>query len=205
MEIVQDTSVFVAALRSQDGASAEVHDGLRPGAHFATIAENVQSILQIKRRMRWVRPAILLGMIVGEANRHAVAPLIETAAQWFDLPAPVETPPYGHIYRDDGRGLGMFLAERFDWTGDYTDRPAAAIQPGPCPGFRDLVVYSNGHAAFCCLDVEGEHLLGDLAHAAFDEVFLGQHRLNAARAIVERDLDGIPSRCRRCWLLYKVR
>ncbi len=190
---------------SLDGATADVHEQLRPGTQFATIVDNVQTAIRLKRKRHWVRPAIMLGMIVGDSNRSAVEPLIRLAADWFGTPILESAPRLGIVYRDDMLGLGMFISERFDWITDYSDRSISAIQPGPCPGHRDLVVYSNGKAAFCCLDVDGDHVLGDLKTETFDAVFLGPHRSESVRAIAERDLPSIPPRCQRCWLLYHSR
>lgn len=64
-----------------------------------------------------------------------------------------------------------------------------------------LVVAWNGDVVTCCRDLDGEYILGNILQSSIEEVWNGQKYLHLREAILNQDLETIPS-CRSCDLLY---
>jgi MoaA/NifB/PqqE/SkfB family radical SAM enzyme len=63
--------------------------------------------------------------------------------------------------------------------------------------FRNMVIYSDGRAGFCCLDYEGIYRLGDFNRSTLDEIWHGQPYRELRKAMAQWDPERLP-KCQHC-------
>ena len=189
---------------SLDAPAQMKHESIRPGTNFNLIIEYLSLIIKEKKERKLLRPGIIIGMIVGDDNYHLMGEMCVFVSNLFGIEiAPINKP--GIVFLNDKEGLGMFISKRFDWTGDYSNQDVRKIIPGPCPGYKDLIIFSDGRMPFCCLDSEGNNIIGDLSKDNLDNIVKSSTRRKMISAIEENRLWDIPKNCRKCSLLYEDR
>jgi MoaA/NifB/PqqE/SkfB family radical SAM enzyme len=63
--------------------------------------------------------------------------------------------------------------------------------------FRNMVIYSDGRAGFCCLDYEGVYSLGDFNHGTLDEIWHGEPYRELREAMLRWNPAQLP-KCQHC-------
>jgi MoaA/NifB/PqqE/SkfB family radical SAM enzyme len=72
----------------------------------------------------------------------------------------------------DSRHVRCFIVGLFNYKGDV--HSSLPVPKYPCEHIARLDIMSNGKAALCCMDQEGEYPLGDLRQQSVLEVYRGQ-------------------------------
>jgi radical SAM protein with 4Fe4S-binding SPASM domain len=67
---------------SLDGARAETYEGIRDGATFARVADNVRGLVTTMHRLGAARPTLSLVMVAMRRNVREVPDLVRLAAAW---------------------------------------------------------------------------------------------------------------------------
>jgi MoaA/NifB/PqqE/SkfB family radical SAM enzyme len=141
---------------SFDGCSAEVYEQLRPPAKFEQVESNICHYLDLRRQG-------------GDAGPYTAVEIIRMR----------ETEDLLHDFMDRWNVDGIDevrVVEYMTWHGLMDDRrveatpDAAAYNPCAAP-FRHGCILSDGTVVPCCLDVDGEMPLGNVADGKFRDIW----------------------------------
>lgn len=189
---------------SLDSPIAKQHEKIRPGVSFERIIKNIKQIINYKNSTKKHHASIMIGMIVGNENKPFINEMCQLVANLFECVTP-EFKQYGILIEDHYRGLGFFITKRFDWVGNYRDKPESLITKGSCPGYSDIIVYPDGRVPFCCLDSHGENIIGNVKSTNIIDIINSKKRKDMITSLVKRDIKNIPKTCKNCSLLYENR
>jgi radical SAM protein with 4Fe4S-binding SPASM domain len=157
---------------SVDGASKEEFERIRFPLKFDVVMENVQRLVELRDRA-----GSHLKIFVACCNTS------DKRGTMRMLPGAIDGLVFGKIH---------------NWTGPDAGSPRRGVRK-PCARlWRTLTVLANGDVALCCLDYDGQHLLGHIdAGTSLRDVWQGA----AYRAIRQRHKDarqGEIDLCREC-------
>ena len=151
---------------SFDGATKNTYEQMRQGGNFEKLLENINFILQEKKRQKKVKPEILLQFLVSKINQHekekfkklAQKLKINFCFKTFAVPT--------WIYSEEFcRKLEKkYLPEN---EGRY-DKKRKLIQSSKCTNDQRSVILSDGTICICCYDLNGQYKMGN----AFSDDFL---------------------------------
>jgi radical SAM protein with 4Fe4S-binding SPASM domain len=67
---------------SLDGATAATYEAIREGASFARVTENIEGLVETRRRLELGRPGLRLVFVAMRRNVHELPALVRLAAGW---------------------------------------------------------------------------------------------------------------------------
>ncbi|MCL5279740.1 MAG: SPASM domain-containing protein [Planctomycetes bacterium] len=166
---------------SFDGCSREVYERLRPPAAFEEVRSNIRQYLDL-RRLHGHGPHTTIEIIRMRDTDLLIQPFVE---EWMASGV------------DDVR-----IAPYLTWHGLVEDRhveqrlPMPLYKPCAAP-FQHGCILSDGTAVPCCLDINGELPLGNVARQRFQEIWSGDtyRRLRLQMLTGTFPLDSICERC----------
>jgi MoaA/NifB/PqqE/SkfB family radical SAM enzyme len=142
---------------SFDGCSPQVYEQLRPPAKFEQVEFNIRRYLDLRQQ--------------GGGGPYTTIEVIRMR----------ETEELLHDFIDRWEASGVDevrVAEYMTWHGRVEDRRVgsggggSAYQPCAAP-FRHGCILSDGTVVPCCLDVDGEMVLGNVADKKFRDIWAG--------------------------------
>lgn len=216
---------------SIDGATAEVHEGIRAGADLERVVEHVRAAARIADE-HGGRPRMSLVTVAMRRNVHQLPDLVRLAA---DVGVPrLWVQNLSHSFSDAGgspdfAAISRFTAGEALWAGDGPAEPALAAaraaadelgvelrlpraeeaprpRPAGTPGcdwpWRSAYVTHRGRVQPCCMVMgEDRATLGDLAEASFADIWEGEAYAAFRDAL---RTDEPPAVCRGCSLYRGV-
>ena len=161
-----------------DAATKETYDKIRVGGDFATVEENINLLLDAKKRGRLPDLELILQFILQDENQHEEELFKQ---KWL------------------GRGVTLKIRHRLGWG---TGVPAANLslpaeaRTMPCPWLmRTMSVHWTGEVAQCDAEWNGNRYVGDLNRQTIEEVWLGELLRTRQRHL---NLDFELEPCREC-------
>ncbi len=184
---------------SVDDFSEEGFEKLRPPLRFDTIKDNLTGFIALRRRRGLDKPQVRINACYPEDNsRH------------------FESSPGCREFR---RLVDRFHINRpqfiHDWAGSQPEalksyrRRGDAVPRTPCRQlYGTMNVHWDGRVALCCLDYDGQVILGDLSEESLTAVWRGEAygRLRAAHERLEFDALPLCGPCgeRPQWLMPEI-
>jgi hypothetical protein len=122
---------------SFDGTKTSTYEKIRIGSDFKSTKERLAHFILVKKALGLHTPEIGVVMVVQDFNRKEV---LDFTKQW--------------------RGVADFVDV---WPVDNRRNRKEVLRglPLPCPKLNELNIQSNGKAVLCCLDYDGEYVIGD--------------------------------------------
>jgi MoaA/NifB/PqqE/SkfB family radical SAM enzyme len=167
---------------SFDGCSAEVYEKLRPPANFEKVKSNLRQYLDLRRRVPNGGPRTCIEIIRMRETDGLIGAFVE---DW------------------ESSGIDeVNVVDYMMWHGRVKDRRVAGpyhrtgYKPCAAP-FRYGCILSDGTAVPCCMDVDGEMPLGNIATGRFRDIWIGKAYRQLRLGMLTGTLpsDSICSRC----------
>ena len=163
-----------------------VYELLQPPLNFEQTAQNIRDFMTLRRSLKRSKPSVTLHYIT-------IPPLVEHAEQFFKEWTPV-VDKVGFVHYDTFHGVKPVIDET-----PYYGAPLAEVMV-PCQRvWSQLNVLSNGDVVPCCLDFNGEVVLGNVEEKTLREIWLDEPYQTLRQSHVNGD---IPELCREC-TVYK--
>ena len=166
-----------------DGYTKEQYERIRIKGRFETVIENIKTFLRLKRqlgaRMHTVIQIILTGPDNGGSGKFSDLFTPEELAEVSQI----RVKPFYDSFPDrggpDARGQAAGHSHRcfFPW--------------------NFMFVYQDGRVGLCCVDYDGETILGDLNSQSCREIWNSQQVRGIRRACHRRRWESLPL-CRAC-------
>jgi MoaA/NifB/PqqE/SkfB family radical SAM enzyme len=174
---------------SFDGETAEEYEGIRIGADFERVLDNILLFLRMKR------------------DRGASLP--ETTLQLIRPVPPSGSPRtgVGEGFRSRFEGLPLdkwLVIPPHNWAGEMSGigeaHPGKVYFPCQLP-WRSLSIAWDGRVVACCGDLNGRMILGDLRESTISEVWNGERLLSVRRQLLgrEKPVNALCSACTSPW------
>ncbi len=178
---------------SFDGYNKETYEKIRVNAKFDKTIANVLGFLEKKKEL-------------GRKNPYTVLQVIE-----FTSLSKEDTDIQKEKFLKQFKGLPLNRIIRIqphNWAGKYMDGPPEDYRPrGDKYVFCTFLWYSinilwDGRVVPCCLDLNGEHVLGDAGKESLLDIWNGAKMVEMRRKIVNKEYRDI-NICRECDILWK--
>lgn len=138
---------------SIDGNSKETFEGIRKGIRFDRVVENINTLLDVRKRRNSKTPKVGLVFVETEKNRFERKDFIE---RW------------------KGKVDSIHISSYHNWGGSLDGNRDLTERGMPCLRlWQTFTVLWNGDVALCCMDYDGKVVLGDVRDHTISEVFNG--------------------------------
>ncbi len=161
---------------SIDGNSRETYEDIRTGLKYDRVVNNLMRLVEIRGKRGLGRPVIKLNFVLRDDNRHEKKPFYR---RWKNL--------IDRICFDD----------EHNWSGKGDESSGGEVLHACLRIWNTFTILWDGRAALCCLDFDGEEILGNLNTQTISEVWHSPG-LNEIREMhSRRDFSPI-ALCRTC-------
>lgn len=167
---------------SLDGASQKTFERIRVGADYMKVVENIRGIFLKKKELGVVYPVLVLQIVYSDETQDEIRDYLKQWAAYLTKNDQISLKEYN----DFAGQVEIKVPKKHDF----------AVMP--CRVFfENLVIYWNGDAAPCCLDVEGVLKVGNVFESSIGEVW-NSERFRAFRgAVSHKTYEGLEL-CRKC-------
>lgn len=139
---------------SIDAASKETYEAIRKNLKFAQVEANLEMMLQLRAEQKLEKPRISLVFVATDNNRHEVKKFKQRWQHKVDK---------------------IFITSYHNWAGGLDKGGAVRKRLLPCLRlWKTFTILWDGRAALCCLDFNGQVILGDLNKQTIQEIYSGQ-------------------------------
>lgn len=159
-----------------DGATASVHEAIRPGSDYEKTVRNIKAFLDAKKALN-LNPAVIIQMVCQEKNRHEVNELI---TRW----------------KNEAGVSAVRIKEMIDFSGNRQLRQPT--EPLHCYYlWRQHNFLWDGSVSICCSDNEGEISIGNVNEKAYADLWNGKE-FQSVRKLHAQGRGAMMALCRRC-------
>ncbi len=164
---------------SMDGNTPQTFEAIRRGLSYERVVRNIELLLRERERQ-------------GKENPRIELVFVETERNYFEREE--------FVRRWKHRVDGVHITSYHNWAGSLRKEGGGRGRELPCPRiWQTFTVLWDGRVALCCMDYNGDVVLGNLNEESIREIFNGEK----LRRIREYHLQGrfhmIPI-CRDCEL-----
>ena len=136
---------------SVDGVTKKTFESIRVGANYEKVVSNIKKLYNERNKKEQKLPRIEVFFTLLEQNKKEAKRFLKEWEGDCD---------FASIYPADSRESENFVGI------DYKK-----FKPYPCFNPKRVLVLSNGKVVLCCVDIDGEFILGDLNKQSLKEVF----------------------------------
>ena len=165
---------------SVDGVTKKTFESIRIGANYEKVISNIKNLYKERNEKGQKFPVIEVFFTVLEKNKKEAKRFLKVWKGNCD---------FASLYPVDSR-------ESKDFVGiDYKK-----FKPYPCFNPKRILILSNGKVVLCCVDIDGEVILGDLKKQSLKEIFNSKIYKEIYRSQVERRCN--LKMCKNCSKFY---
>jgi len=135
---------------SIDGVKKETFEKIRVGADYQKVVDNVINLLKERNKRNQKFPRIEVYFTLFDENKEEAEDFLKFWKEKCD---------FASVYPVDSRESDKFVDVKYK-----------KLKPYPCFNPKRVLVLSNGKVVLCCVDFEGEVVLGDLKKQTLSEV-----------------------------------
>lgn len=174
---------------SVDAATNETYNKLRPPSRLAVVEDNLRNLIKLRNEMKSTKPQVTVKFIKKPEN---VGEMRLFKRKWRGLA--------DEIYIGFAHNWGGAIdGGKSEWQGNVKRNPCTMI-------FRFLNILWDGRVSLCCLDSEGEVILGDVKETSVKETWCSKRLQEIRQAHLDGNFDKTPL-CDKCsfrdvWWLY---
>lgn len=167
---------------SFDGTSKSIFESIRRNLIYENIEQNIVNFIHARKERKSRKPLVNISIIKMKNTEVKINAFYE---RWSSIV--------------DSVTIDNFV----NWAGEInnneeTSNAKVKDYRKPCMRlWNHLVVLNTGEVAVCCLDYNGEVILGDLRHQSINEIWNGTKLKEIRNIHLERDFDKI-SLCKNC-------
>ena len=145
---------------SLDAATKETYEAIRRNLKFEQVESNIEMILRLRNKLQASHPRISLVFVINDQNRNEVAAFKKRWQNKVD---------------------NIFISSYHNWAGGLASNSSAKKRLLPCFRlWKTFTILWDGRAALCCLDYDGQVIVGDLNKQTIKEIYCGP-KLSAIR------------------------
>ncbi len=165
---------------SIDGIEKESYEKIRVGANFKRVVSNVIKLFKERNELGLKEPRIEVCSLLLDNNKN-------------------QSKQYLNFWKDKCDNAAVYPADsRMDE--DYSYIKYNKLKPYPCFNPHNIVVLSNGKVCLCCVDYDGEVILGDLNKQNLKDIINSKKVKNIYNSHLKQKCN-LPI-CKRCSRLY---
>lgn len=161
---------------SIDSNSREKFEAIRVGLRYSEVTDNIRRLVAARNRRGLTRPVVKLNFVLREDNRHEKGPFIR---EWKGI--------VDRICFDD----------EHNWSRGGAESGGREVLHACLRIWNTFTVLWDGRVALCCLDYDGEEILGDLISQTIRDVWRSPRLSRIRQMHSRRDFSSI-ALCRAC-------
>lgn len=165
---------------SVDGSTKKTFESIRVGANYEQVCENIKSLFRERNKKGQKLPVIEVYFTMLKQNKHESKEFLK---QWQG------NCDFASLYPVDSRESEDFVNINFK-----------KFKPYPCFNPKEAFVLSNGKVVLCCVDINGDVVLGDLNKQSIKEIMNSKKFKETYNSQIQRRCQ-IPM-CKRCSKMY---
>ena len=159
------------------GASAEVHEKTMRGVNHDRVAENVHSFVKLRKASKSNGPIIQTIFYRLDENAHEAEQYV---AQWQNV--------VDHANYTDA--TSQTFARRASGLIPIRDKICTQV-------FKRMIVYWNGDVTTCSIDIDGDHVVGNVQRQSIREIWTCPAMADFRKISSEKRFAGLPL-CKHC-------
>ncbi len=141
---------------SLDPGGSDRHDKTRLGLPYDTITKNLEALASYKKELGNAKPSIIITSAISDDNAGNVDLFFE---KWKPLVDRIDLQPT-HNW---GQGKEVLISERL-----------------PCSRlWNTFTILWDGTVSMCCVDFDGNYIMGDVSKSTIEEIWNGEKYKNA--------------------------
>lgn len=138
---------------SIDGAKKETYESIRQGLQFEIVVKNVLYLINQKKKLNLQKPKIRVIFVRQELNE-------------------VELAEFKHFWEGNADSIIISFDDNRNKTSFFFKDKTIQQTAFPCRKlWSEIIVMSNGMVALCCVDANGEVILGDFNRQTLKEIW----------------------------------
>mgnify|MGYP001558965945 CR=1 FL=1 len=165
---------------SVDGVSKKTFESIRIGANYDKVVSSIQELYKEREKRKLKLPVIEVFFTILDKNKKECKQFLK---YWYGK---VDS---ASLYPADSRESKDFVGINYK-----------KFKPYPCFNPKRVIVLSNGKVVLCCMDIDGEVVLGNLKKQTLKEIFESKKFKEIYQSQLERRCK-IPM-CVNCSKLY---
>ncbi len=154
----------------------EKFEAIRVGLRYSEVTDNIRRLVAARNRRGLTRPVVKLNFVLREDNRHEKGPFIR---EWKGI--------VDRICFDD----------EHNWSRGGVESGGREVLHACLRIWNTFTVLWDGRVALCCLDYDGEEILGDLTSQTIRDVWHSPRLSRIRQMHSQRDFSSI-ALCRAC-------
>ena len=135
---------------SVDGVKKNTFESIRKGANFEKVLSNIEKLYRKRNKENKKLPRIEVFFTLLKENEKESKKFLE---YWKDKC------DFASIYPADSRDSGKFVNVNYK-----------KLKSFPCFNPKRIIILSNGKVVLCCVDIDGDVVLGDLKKQSLKEI-----------------------------------
>lgn len=135
---------------SVDGVKKETFEKIRVGANYERVTDNIQELIKERDRINQKLPVIEVFFTLMDENRSEALEFLNKWENQCD---------FASLYPADSRESKNFVGINYQKFKSY-----------PCFNPKKVIVLSNGKVTLCCVDIDGQVILGDVKKNSLKEI-----------------------------------
>jgi len=166
---------------SIDAATPETFEKMRPPGRLEVVEANLRNFIKIRNSMKLKKPIVEVAFEKAKENMHEV-----------------------EAFKRKWKGVAdkIYIGFVHNWGGLVDTQPlefhGGTARRQPCPMiWISMVVLWDGRVPLCCLDCEGEVILGSIEEATIKGIWHSKKLQRIRRAHLDGKLNAVPL-CKRC-------
>ena len=145
---------------SIDAASPKTHQKIRIGLDYKTVTKNINFLTKTKKQLKSSTPEIIVDFLKTDINKHEVSKFINYWKNKVDNVCISQI----HDWTNKKNNITKFNYQNFT---QFSQTPC-------CLPFTEMVVNWNGDICLCCVDTEGEIILGNVKDESLQKIWTNQ-------------------------------
>ena len=163
---------------SFEGYSPEEYNKTRIGLDFDTTSNNIKNLYKIRKQQNSLSPKIIINTVYDKTKKKYKNNFYN---KWIN-------------FCDD---------IRFQTLHNWCNKKSIEVKNKFCQiPWSYMTILWNGDVVFCCLDYEGENIMGNIKENTIREIWNGVRYKSIRKILLENKLNNI-SLCARCSLVHQ--
>ncbi len=165
---------------SVDGSNKKTFESIRVGARYEKVLADIESLFKERNELKQKLPVIEVFFTVLEKNKKEYKEFLK-------------------IWKDKCDFASLYPADSRE-SGDFVNIDYKKLKPYPCFNPKRVLVLSNGKVVLCCVDIDGEVILGDMRKQSLKEMFNSEKFKEIFNSQMKRKCD--IEMCKNCSKFY---
>ena len=163
---------------SFEGYSPEEYNKTRMGLDYNTTSNNIKNLYKIRKQQKSLSPKIIINTVYDKTKKK-----------------------YKNKFCDEWNKFCDDI--RFQTLHNWCNYNNKIVKNKFCQiPWSYMTILWNGNVVFCCLDYEGENIMGNIKEDTIREIWNGVKYKSIRKILLENKLNNIPL-CARCSLIHQ--